>query len=291
MRRKEQLKNKLDATRFIHLAVSFMIAMFLFLFTTIPEKWWILLTVLVCSAGVEPGLIMKRSAQRIKGTIIALLIIVPLIYTLHINYRLVHISFIVSFIALNVTANAKRYDITVIFITLMVFLLLAQITSVNSQNGSFEMLINRSICTAIGIGIVYTSDYLLFQGDRYSYKLYLFHQIAMHDFLRQTVNDVMHTPEEAINTFLFIERLRDQVILQFSPIQISAENLMLEKNIDPKIKQNITAFQTTIWEMRRLLFALCFAKFILKSSSTTEKHVKHFNKLLEQTKNHFIFDN
>ena len=74
-----QLKRKLDFARYVHLAVVFMIAMFFFLFSTIPEKKWVLLTVLVISAGIEPGLIIRRSKHRMSGTLAALLILVPLI--------------------------------------------------------------------------------------------------------------------------------------------------------------------------------------------------------------------
>lgn len=267
-----------------------MIAMFLFLFTTIPERWWILLTVLVCSSGIEPGLVMRRSKQRIKGTLAALMIILPLIYCLRLNYRLIPVCFIVFFIALNVSAlNTKRYDITVFFMTLMVFLLLAQTASDNRFNGSFEMVLNRGLCTLIGIAIVIFAEYFLFKSHRYSYKLYLFHQMTLYDFLQEKLTEVTRTQKEDINSFLFIERLRDQVIEHFSPIQVSAENLKLEKNTEPEIKKHVDLFQTTIWEIRRLLFALCFAKYVLDSPSVTSKHIAHFNELMNEAKANFIY--
>lgn len=122
-----QLKKKLDYARFVHLSVIFMIAMFTFLFTTLPENKWILLTVLVVSAGIEPGLIIRRSKHRMGGTLAALLILVPLIYLVQLNYRFIPVLFVIAVIALNVTAlNIRRYDISVFFVTISVFLLLAQ---------------------------------------------------------------------------------------------------------------------------------------------------------------------
>ncbi len=144
-----------------------------FLFTTLPENKWILLTVLVVSAGIEPGLILRRSKHRMGGTLAALLILVPLIYLMQLNYRFIPVLFIIAVIALNVTAlNIQRYDISVFFVTLSVFLLLAQTTDTNSPQGPFEMMINRGICTLIGILIVLMGDYFLFQSYRYSHKLY-----------------------------------------------------------------------------------------------------------------------
>ena len=32
----------------------------MYLFTTIPHNWWILLTVIMMSAAIEPGLIIKN---------------------------------------------------------------------------------------------------------------------------------------------------------------------------------------------------------------------------------------
>src|SRR5690606_5719406 len=128
--------------------------MFLFLFTTIPERRWVLLTVLVISAGIEPGLIIQRSAHRIWGTFAALFILVPLLYLMQFNYRFVSVAFILAIIGLNVSSlNAKRYDITVFFITVAVFLLLAQTTDSNSPEGPFQMVVNRGSCTLIGIVI------------------------------------------------------------------------------------------------------------------------------------------
>ncbi len=289
MRTAKQLKTRLDSARFIHLLVVFMIAMFLYLFTTLPERWWILLTVLVSSAGIEPGLIIRRSIQRITGTLSALIIITPLIYLLHFNYRLVPVCFILAIIGLNVAAvNTRRYDISVFFITLMVFLLLAQTAKSTSLSGSFDMLINRGLCTLIGVSIVGLADYYLFQSYKYSHKLYLFHQKMLYAFFQRAMARIMDSSKESINTFLFIERLRDEVIMQFAPIAVSSENLKLENKLAPTIIHNLEVFQSTIWEIRRLLFALAFAKFILQSTETTQKHQQHFNRLMEQAKAHFI---
>lgn len=284
-----QLKKKLDYVRFVHLAVIFMIAIFLFLFTNIPEKKWMLLTVLVVSAGVEPGLIVRRSRHRMKGTLAALLILIPLIYFLQLNYRLIPVFFTLAIVGLSVTyLNANRYDISVFFITLTAFLLLAQTTDANSPQGPFEMVINRGSCTLLGIVIVLTGEYFLFQSYRYSHKLYLFHQMIVYNFFKEVQQKINNCQAQDVNTFLFLEHTRDEVIRHFAPIIVSSENLKLEKKTSEQTRQQIENFQKTIWDLRRLLFALCISKFVLKSTEATEKNQQQFKVLMSKARSNFI---
>ncbi|CDZ77144.1 integral membrane protein, YccS/YhfK family [Legionella massiliensis] len=285
-----QLKKKLDYARFIHLALVFMVAMFLYLFSTIPEKRWILLTVLVVSAGIEPGLVIRRSAHRIGGTFAALLILIPLIYLMQLNYRFIPVLFTLVVIGLNVASlNTRRYDISVFFITLCVFLLLAQTTEANSPQGPFEMMINRGFCTLIGVIIVLSGDYFIFQSYRYSQKLYFFHQMLIYNFFKNKVKEINHCRQQGKNAFLFIERTRYQVIEHFAPISISSENLKLENKVSAKSKEQIDLFQETIWEIRRLLFALCMSELVLSSPEKTERHLQRFNDLMSRAKENFVY--
>lgn len=284
-----ELKRKLDYARFTHLVIMFMVAMFIYLFTTFPEKWWVLLTVLVISAGIEPGLIIKRAIHRIGGTFLALVILVPLIYFMQLNYRLIPVVLIISLIGMSVASlNVKRYDITVFFITLVVFFLMAQTSNPESPHGPFVMVLNRGICTLLGILIVLIGDYFLFQAFRYSQRLYLFHQIMTYEFLNDIVQQITTCNTEKINTFLFVEKLRGQVIKHYIPISISSENLKLDFKTSQYTKKRIDIFQETIWEIRRLIFALCISEFVLHSSTTTEKHLQRFKLLMNKARTHFI---
>ena len=285
-----KLKKKLDYARFTQLAIMFMVAMWIYLFTTIPHKWWVLLTVIVISAGIEPGFIIRRAIHRIGGTFAALLILIPLIYFMQLNYRLIPVVFIISIIGLAVSSlNTKRYDISVFFITLVVFLLLAQTTEANSPQGPFEMVLNRGTCTLIGIFIVLVGDYFLFQAYRYSQKLYLFHQLVVYNFFNDMMQQIVKCRAQKINTFLFVEKLRSEVIKHCGPIAISSENLKLEVKISQETKKRVDVFQETIWDIRRLLFALCVSEFVLHSSTTTEKHLQQFKVLMNKAKNNFIY--
>ncbi|HAU0124513.1 TPA: FUSC family protein [Legionella pneumophila] len=283
------LKKKLDYARFIHIVIMFMVAMLIFLFSTFPEKWWVLITVLSVSAGIEPGLIIRRAKHRIGGTLLALIILIPLLYLLQLNYRLISILFVLAIVGLSVaTLNTRRYDISVFFITLVVFFLMAQTEEATSPRGPFEMVLNRGICTLFGVFIVLAGDYFLFQAYRYSHRLYFFHQVIVYDFLNDIVRKIDESNTEKINTLLFVEKLRGQFTEHYLPISISSENLKLDFKTSEHTKKRIDIFQETIWEIRRLVFALCISEFVLHSSTASEQHLQRFKLLMNKARTHFI---
>jgi low affinity Fe/Cu permease len=284
-----EMKRRLDYARFTHLTGMFMIAMFIYLFSTIPHKFWVLLTVLVVSAGIEPGLIVRRAIHRIGGTFSALTILIPLIYFMQLNYRLIPVVFILSIIGLAVTSlNPKRYDISVFFTTILIFLLLAQTTDLHSPEGPFVMVVNRAVCTLIGIAIILIGDYFLFQGYHYSHKLYLFHQRLVYNFFQDKLQEIITTKREDINTFIFLEKLRTEIIATCAPIAISSENLILQHQVAPQTKEKVQQFQDTVWDMRRALFAISISKFTLDTPELTEHNLLRLQQLLQKARQNFI---
>ncbi len=83
--------------------------------------------------------------------------------------------------------------------------------------------------------------------------------------------------------------MREQLVDHFSPIAISSENLKLDFKISEKTKEKIEIFQSTIWEIRRLLFALCMSELVLETPDKTERHKERFHKLMATAKEHFIY--
>ncbi|WP_133128502.1 FUSC family protein [Legionella nagasakiensis] len=275
------LKKRLEYARFSHLLILFVMAIIMYAFSTLPHKWWIFLTILVISSGVEPGLIIRRSIHRIGGTLLALLFLIPLLYLLQLNYRLIPVFFILAVIGMVVASlNPGRYDICVFFITLVVFLLVAQTVEVVTPEGPVEMVLNRGICTVIGIMIVIAGDYFLFHAYRYSQRLYLFHQLQVYGFLRDIVPRIEQAHVQAINGFQFVEKLRNEMTEHFAPIAISSENLKLDLKVSAAMKQQVEAFQETIWEIRRLVFALCFSEVILPSPIAASEHLHRYHQLM-----------
>jgi deoxyribose-phosphate aldolase len=151
------------------------------------------------------------------------------------------------------------------------------------------MVINRGVCTLIGIFIVLVGDYFLFQTYKYSQKLYLFHQMTVYNFFKNAVQKITQSSKEQINTIIFIEKLRGEIIKHCSPITISAQNLKLEFKISLQNKERVDVFQETIQEIRRIIFALCVSKFILESTTATEKNLQQFNMLMKKARSNFIY--
>lgn len=285
MRHARHLKKQLEYARFVHLFVVLVVVLLIFLFTTIPHKRWILLTVLVLSAGIHPGLILKRSWHRIAGTFLALLLLIPLLYLMQLNYRLISVCFVLALVASTVTGlNLKRYDIKVFFTTIVVFLLIAETIDIHSPQGPFEMVTNRGICTLIGAAILLVGDYVLFNAWRYSHKLYAYHQVMLYYFLKKSARAIRNARTSHANRFIFIERLRSEVISNYLPITMSAENLTLDLKTSEQVRQQVAEFQDIIWQIRRTLFAMTFSELMLYSETASEAHWQRFNALMHKAR-------
>lgn len=288
MQNTQTLKKKLEYARFTHLLIVYMIALILYLFSTIPHKWWILLTVLVVSSGIEPGLILKRAKHRLRGTFLALMLLIPLLYVLQLNYRLIPVIFILASIGMAIASlNSARYHVRVFFMTLVVFFLIAQTIDDITPEGPFEMAMNRGICTLMGVSIVMLSDFFLFHAYQYSQKLYLFHQLMIYDFLQECGKQIQKARADGTNSIVFIERLRNNFIENFSLITISSESLMFDLKASEHMKQQVLRFQKTIWEIRRLIFALSFSEVILPAQAN-QAHWQQYKALLKKAQQEMI---
>lgn len=275
------LKKKLEYARLIHIMSVFIVVLAIFLFTTLPHKRWILMTVIILCAGIHPGLVLRRARHRIAGTILALLLLIPMLYIMQINYRFISVIFIISLIAAGVAGlNTERYDIKVFFTTIVVFLLIAQTIEVNTPEGPFELVLNRVLCTLIGAAIILVSDYFLFNTFHYSQKLYLFHQMMIYDFLKSCGKEIKQAKKENVNNFIFIERIRKDIIEHFMPITTSSKNLLLEMKTNKVLKKQVVDFQNTIWEIRRIIFALIFSELILSSKEGSQAHWQQYKELM-----------
>ncbi|HEL8420579.1 TPA: FUSC family protein, partial [Legionella pneumophila] len=102
------------------------------------------------------------------------------------------------------------------------------------------------------------------------------------------VRKIDESNTEKINTLLFVEKLRGQFTEHYLPISISSENLKLDFKTSEHTKKRIDIFQETIWEIRRLVFALCISEFVLHSSTASEQHLQRFKLLMNKARTHFI---
>jgi len=279
------LQKKLEYARFMHIFLLYAFALIIFLFSTLPHKWWVLLTILVVSSAIEPGLVLKKSMQRINGTFIALMLLIPMLYLMQLNYRLVSVFFVLMALGSTIVSlNTERYDVVVFFITTTIFLLLAQTTVTITPEGPFEMVMNRGVCTGIGVMLTIIADYFLFNGFDYSKKVHLLHQKQLIVFFESKIKEMTTPGAQHINAHIFLEKLREQVNQIFIPISTSAQSLSLDLKTHNEHKQQIALFQETAWQLRRVLFSIAFAQLILKSSKATQTHLKHYQTLIQQAR-------
>ena len=81
----------------------------------------------------------------------------------------------------------------------------------------------------------------------------------------------------------------DENFIDFNNETLKSQNLKLEVKISDRAKKRVDVFQQTIWDLRRLIFALCVSEFVLHSPTATEKHLQRFKMLMHQAKANFIY--
>jgi hypothetical protein len=279
------LKKQLIHARFKHLAFMYLIAVTLYLYSTFPHKWWIFVTITMISAVIEPGLIIKRSILRSQGSLMVLILMIPLLYLLQLNYRLVPVTMICAAVCMIVSfSNPRRYDISIFFITMVVFLFLAQTIPPEAPQAPIEMVLNRAICTAIGIFIVIACDYFLFNAYHYSRKLYFMNQLSVVELLKNAVKNIERASINQENTAIFIEKLRDEFNETYLNLETSCESLQADLKIQSEQYEKIEQFRSICWKLRQIIFALTFSQLILKSEEKTQKHLEQFKTLIAEAK-------
>ncbi len=283
----ENLKKKLDYARFGQISFVFTIGMAMYLFTTIPHNWWIFLTVMMMSAAIEPGLIIKKSINRGKGTLIGILLFLPLIYLLQLNYRFIPLVFILLGVGISIP-NAKRYDISVIFMTMMVFTMNAYNFTVPTQEGPFETTLNRGICTVIGIIICIAGDHFLFRRFDYSRKVYFLLQHELCNTLEKKIDMIRSAHEQKLNRYLIVENLRESFNQIYSNIATSGESIRLSLTTNAETKQKINDFSIIIWQLRKVGFGLYYSECILQDDKASQEHLERFKHLLDKARHNFI---
>lgn len=283
----ENLKKKLDYARFGQISFVFTIGMAMYLFTTIPHNWWIFLTVMMMSAAIEPGLIIKKSINRGKGTLIGILLFLPLIYLLQLNYRFIPLVFILLGVGISIP-NAKRYDISVIFMTMMVFTMNAYNFTVPTQEGPFETTLNRGTCTVIGIIICIAGDHFLFRRFDYSRKVYFLLQHELCNTLEKKIDMIRSAHEQKLNRYLIVENLRESFNQIYSNIATSGESIRLSLTTNAETKQKINDFSIIIWQLRKVGFGLYYSECILQDDKASQEHLERFKHLLDKARHNFI---
>ncbi len=247
--------------RFIQLICIYIAALLLFLFTTIPHARWIDSTVILLLASNNPGLLYQKSFERGLGTLYGVVLFVPFIYLMHINYKLIPLALIL-FALLNNVTTAKRHDIMVMFTTLALFTLSSFNDIENIVEGPIETMIKRFVCTLIGIFLCLIGDYLFFRRYDYTRKLYRFHQLEVYRTLVKHMNMVTRHDVKNSNRFILIDKLRSNLNQIFVNITTSGDGLFYGYDTQEATKDNIKNFKESMWQMRKLIFVAYHAKCV-----------------------------
>jgi hypothetical protein len=242
---------------------------------------------MMMSAAIEPGLIIKKSINRGKGTLIGILLFLPLIYLLQLNYRFIPLVFILLGVGISIP-NAKRYDISVIFMTMMVFTMNAYNFTVPTQEGPFETTLNRGICTVIGIIICIAGDHFLFRRFDYSRKVYFLLQHELCNTLEKKIDMIRSAHEQKLNRYLIVENLRESFNQIYSNIATSGESIRLSLTTNAETKQKINEFSIIIWQLRKVGFGLYYSECILQDDKASQEHLERFKYLLDKARHNFI---
>lgn len=281
----DALKKQLIHVRFHHLAVMYLIAVSLYLYSTFPHKWWLYVTITIISGAVEPGLIIKRAILRSQGSLVALIFMIPLLYLLQFNYRLIPVLMVCVGVCMIVSfSNPRRYDISIFFVTIVVFLFYANTIPPDAPQAPVDMVLNRGICTAIGIFIVIACDYFLFNAYHYSRKLYFLNQLSVFELLKNTVKNIERAAKNQENSAIFIEKLRDEFNEAYLNLETSCESLQADLKTQSDQYEKIEQFRSVCWKLRQIIFALTFSQLILKSEEKTQKNLEQFNIFIAKAK-------
>lgn len=280
---RHDLKSSLSYARFAQMSFILTFGLGMYLFTTIPHNWWIFLTVLMMMSAVQPGLILVKSINRGKGTIVGIILAFSLVYVLHLNYRFVSIIMIMAMILLNVP-TPKRYDLTVTAMTIMIFLSDSYNFKFPLLEGPIEVAINRITCTIIGIAICISADHFLFNRFNYSGKVYSSLQHELLQIIQQRMHEVMQEPEKQKNSLVLIKSIRDSFNIIFTEISNSGAGILNSHTTSPELKQQVQEFSDISWRLRMLVSAVYFANCVLKDRALYEEHIAEYNKLLSAAK-------
>lgn len=281
------LKKRIEYARFVQLSLVFSIGLAMYLFTTIPHNLWIFIAVMLMMSMIEPGLILRHSINNGKGTIIGIVLFMPIIYFLQLNYRLIPIVFVIFGIA-TMIPTMRRYDLRVVFTTMMIFTSNAYNYTVPGSEGPIEIAINRLVCTIIGIVICICGDYFLFRRFDYSRKVYALLQYDICNMLNQKVKMICEPDDKRLNRLLLIENIRDSFNSVYASIGNSGDGLLHSFTTSREIKNKVREFNIKIWQLRKVVFAIYYAKCHLNDSKSVEMHLKRFHFLIQEAKQNYV---
>ncbi len=277
------LKRHLEYARVWQLTFTFAIAFAIFVFSHLPHKWWVLSTVLIVSAAYEPGLIIKKSWQRSKGTIIGLILAGIVLACLQFNFRYTPLI-LVLLGGISFTFFPAKYTAQVAGITMFLFI---SSSFLPNESSFFQEMIDRMISTIIGILICMAGDFLLFTKFQYSRRNYAIMQREVCLLMHRTVSQLIQLKDRPYST-MRMQKIRESYSITFATIAISGDSIKHDFRVSPIAAEKIKKFDEHIWEMRTETAAISYCVLLSRDYDALDQHVARFNRLLEEAKQYFI---
>ncbi|MDC0534440.1 FUSC family protein [Francisellaceae bacterium] len=277
------LKMHLEYARVWQLTFTFAIAFAIYVFSKLPHTWWVLVTVLIISAAYEPGLVVKKSLQRGKGTIIGLILAGVALSLLEFNFRYAPLVLVVL-ASISFAFPPTKYAIQVTCITMFIFIG----SSFSPNESSFlQEMVARMINTIIGICICMSGDFLLFTKFQYSRRNYAIMQREICLLMHRTVNQLVRLKDRPYSN-MRIQNIRESYSIVFAKIAMSGDSIQHDFRATSEAAEKIKKFNDIIWEMRTETAAISYCILLSKDHAALDRHVKRFETLLTEAKTYYI---
>ena len=139
----------------VRISATLALTQFIAFYYQVPQGYWITLTAFIVLLTSPIGVTSYRIRYRFYGTILGAPIAFLLIYALPADY-LIALTCVFTFIAF-ATAYKARYEVHVLWITVMIIFAIAILTP-----NDIYIAVYRLIDTLIGVGIAYLANFLIF---------------------------------------------------------------------------------------------------------------------------------
>ncbi|MFN7094860.1 MAG: FUSC family protein [Burkholderiales bacterium] len=152
--------------RIWHVSLMLTFAAFISMWFKWPYGFWVPITVAAIVLPLDSGLVVRRAWERYLGTLLGLILFIPIWMLLQADYRLIFL-FTPVFLALSNFYLHHNYTQNVAFLTLSVGVMLGYTSSTDSN--FYQFLGDRFIATLIGVGICISFEALTPYRYKYSY--------------------------------------------------------------------------------------------------------------------------
>ncbi len=259
----------LETMRIVHLTMSFAIALAIFLWSSMQDKWWLVVTVLMLLSAYHPGLLIRKSLQRMKGSINGVIVAWLLFILLQLNNNWAPLIFI---IIIAITFTSPHYDVWVFYLTIYTLMVVA-LGQPSVSTSLDEAMALRLFFTGLGISICLIVDWILFPRLHYAQKHYALLQreicLKMHRLARsgfKTTNSVIHP----------LKTQQEQMTHHFNLINQTHLSIYHDLNLNKQVKYRAKRFSYYAKQMKKEIIAIYYCTQLARDLEQAQLHWQSF---------------